>query len=203
MTPSPGRIAYHPLMRRLTHGLRRRCGVGEGEAILVAVSGGADSVALLRGLRLLALKRRWRLRLHVGHVQHHLRPPEEAEADAAFVQSLADELSLPFRRRDLEVPAGNTEAQARRQRYAALTRMAQEAGASLIATGHHADDHLETILMRLLRGTRARGLRGIAWRRAMKAEEHEKPEDAEASAIRLIRPMLAATHGEAIAFLHT
>lgn len=224
MSGRPGQHAYHPLMRRLTHGLRRRCGVREGDAILVATSGGADSVALLRGLHLLAPRRRWRLRLHVGHVQHHLRPAEDAEADAVFVQTLAGELSLPFHRRDIEVPAGNTEAEARKRRYTALDEIAQEAESSLIATAHHADDHLETILMRLLRGTTARGLRGIAWRREMKAEKRQqkvresksrKTENAQAfapSAIRhppstiapaLIRPMLAATHGEAIDFLNT
>ncbi len=205
---SPGKVAYHPLMRRLTHGLRQRCGVREGDTLLVAVSGGADSVALLRGLRLLAPRRRWRLTLHVGHVQHHLRPPEEAETDAAFVEALAGELSLPFHRRDITVPAGNVEAQARRLRYAALTGMARDAGASFIATAHHADDHLETILMRLLRGTTARGLRGIAWRRAVKAEspasapaERGHASDTAAVNLALIRPMLAATHAEAIDFL--
>jgi len=213
MAASPGKIAYHPLMRRLTHGLRRRCGVREGDAILVAVSGGADSVALLRGLRLLAPKRRWRLTLHVGHVQHHLRPLEEAEADAQFVEALTDELGLPFHRRDIDVPAGNPEAQARKRRYAALAEMARDADASSIATAHHADDHLETILMRLLRGTTARGLRGIAWKREIKAEKRKngKTENPEAfalsaihdppSAMILIRPMLAATHAEAIDFL--
>lgn len=183
---------YSPLVRAVAHGLRRRCGVGEGDRLLIACSGGADSVALLRALHLLHDRRRWSLSLQVAHVHHHLRPDEQAGADAAFVQALAQRLKLPYHRRDI-TPAdqpGNTEANARAQRYAALADIAAEADTPFVVTAHHADDQLETVLMALLRGTSAKGLRGIAWRRSLAAQ------------VSLIRPMLAATHGQALDLLN-
>ena len=195
MPPSPpasdAAPQYSPLVRAVVHGLRRRCAVPAEAHIVVACSGGADSVALLRALDLLRGRRTWRLRLTVAHVQHHLRPAEEAEGDAAFVEALAGQLGLAFVRRDIAPAeeAGNVEASARRQRYAVLAEMAEQVGASFVATAHHADDHLETILMALLRGTTVKGLRGIAWRRRL-------PEGAV-----LIRPMLGATRAEAEAVL--
>ncbi|MEM1212744.1 MAG: tRNA lysidine(34) synthetase TilS [Planctomycetota bacterium] len=161
-------LAYHGLLRGLTVGLRRRCGVRSGDALLVAVSGGADSVALLRALHGLAGRRRWGLRLVVGHVQHHLRG-DDAEGDAEFVAGLADGLGLACLRRDLDPTgwSGNVEESARDARYAALHEMAVEAGCGLVVTAHHADDQLETLLMRIARGTGVEGLRGIAWRRGM------------------------------------
>lgn len=185
---------YHPLVRHVAAGLRRRCGVSQGDALVVAVSGGADSVALLRALHLLADRRTWSLKLIVGHVQHHLR--EQAEDDARFVAALAGTLGLAFARRDVHPHhhGGNLEATARRQRYAALVQIAREHGAGFIATAHHADDQLETLLMRLVRGTTVRGLSGIAWRRAAGPEP-------EAAGISVIRPMLAATHAQAVALL--
>ena len=193
---------YHPLVRRVAEGLRRRCGVRQGADVLVAVSGGADSVALLRAMALLAPRRGWRLRLEVAHVQHHLRG-EDAEADAAFVRDLAAGLGLPYHRRDLSWHGqrGNVEDNARRMRYAALLEIAvacsedsasagEGGGARFVATAHHADDQLETLLLRLVRGTGLRGLRGIAWRRELGSE-----------GVMLIRPMLAATREQAVDFL--
>jgi len=209
MTTSPTKLAYHPLVRHTVFGLRQRCGVKEGDGILVAVSGGADSVALLRALALLTKRRTWRLRLHVGHVNHHLRPADQTQDDATFVEALAVDLGLPFHRRDIEVLPGNVESQARKQRYAALAAMARDAELPYIATAHHADDQLETVLMRLLRGTTAKGLRGIAWRRPVAKAEKRKSGKAEDQTSEIehrrspsiIRPMLASTHAEAIDFL--
>lgn len=185
--------SYLPLVRALVHGLRHRCGVLEGDRVLVACSGGADSVALLRALHLLQDRRTWNLSLTVAHVQHHLRPEDEAEGDAAFVEALAGQLGLKYVRRDITpVEAdGNVEANAREQRYAALTEMAFEVGATYVATAHHADDQLETLLMAILRGTTAKGLRGIAWQRPLN------------ESVTLIRPMLNATHAEAIELLES
>jgi tRNA(Ile)-lysidine synthetase-like protein len=189
--PRPAAPQYRPLVRALVHGLRHRCGVREGEHLLVACSGGADSVALLRALHLLHRRRKWNLTLSVAHVQHHLRPPEVAEADAAFVKALAESLGLAYRRRDIRPgdESGNVEANAREQRYAALQTIADEVGAAFVVTAHHADDQLETILMALLRGTTAKGLRGIAPVRRLSPN------------VQLIRPMLDATHAQAIDFL--
>ncbi|MBX2852765.1 MAG: tRNA lysidine(34) synthetase TilS [Phycisphaeraceae bacterium] len=184
---------YHPMVRSVARGLRQRCGVSAGASIVVACSGGADSVALLRALAMLAERRKWRLRLVVGHVQHHLRG--EAEEDAAFVEALAQTLGLPFARRDIR-PAdlpGNLEANARRLRYAALGEIAQEHHAPFIATAHHADDQLETLLMRILRGTSVAGLRGIAWDKPLSAKTN--------GARRVIRPMLGVDQQDIAALL--
>ena len=188
--PALATAAYLPLMRALVTGLRRHGGVGADAHLVVACSGGRDSVALLRGLALLAGRRGWRLRLTAVHVQHHLRGAA-AEGDAAFVAELAEELGVAYLRRDVRpgpLP-GNVEANARRLRYAALRQAAESCGANFVATAHHADDQLETLLMAMLRGTTAAGMRGIARRRPL------------SPGVTLIRPMLDATHDQATAFL--
>ncbi len=174
-------MGRHRLVRLTAHGLGRRCGMQAGGHILTAVSGGCDSVALLMALDTIAGQRRWGLKLTVGHVHHHLRGPD-ADRDAAFVRALADRLDRPFEQRDIRPggESGNLEANARRMRYAALADIAQTCGAGWIATAHHGDDQIETLLMRALRGSSAEGLRGIAWRRRLP------------SGHTLIRPMLLA-----------
>jgi tRNA(Ile)-lysidine synthetase-like protein len=185
---------HQPFVRAIARALRRRCGVREGARIVVAVSGGCDSLALLRAMALLAKRRKWRLELAVGHVQHHLR--EQAEGDASLVEALANELDLPFMRADLSLPRGkhNLEAVARHQRYEALRTMAETFDARYVATAHQADDQLETLLMRLLRGASIAGLRGMAWQRRL-----TRPQAMDAPI--LIRPMLSVTRDDAAAFL--
>lgn len=184
MANNPSTPNYHPLVRGVARALRSSCGVNQGDGIIVGCSGGADSVALLRALAFLAGRRQWGLRLIVGHVQHHLRG-EAAEADAEFVEQLADDLGLMYHRRDIQpgdLP-GNLEANARGMRYRALATLAFEHGARFVATAHHADDQLETLLMRLIRGSGVQGMRGIAWRRRLHVTTPNAKIDA-------IRPML-------------
>jgi len=181
---------YHPAVKRLARGLRQRCRVKPGDSIVVGCSGGADSVALLRGLMLLAPRRNWRLRIIVGHVNHHLRG-RDSDDDADFVGALASTLDCAYELREIR-PAdesGNLEAAGRRLRYRALCEIARHHGASLVATAHHADDQLETLLMRLLRGAGPSGLRGIAWRRKLKHDDCSLN-------IHAIRPMLATPREE-------
>ena len=129
-----------------------------GETVLVAVSGGADSVGLLHGL--LSLTTELSLRLHVVHVDHGLRP--DSEDDAAFVTRLAAQLGVPADVVRVSVPAGSSlEAAARAARYEALDARARRLGAERIAVGHTADDQAETVLMRMLAGAGVRGLAGI------------------------------------------
>jgi tRNA(Ile)-lysidine synthase len=201
---------HHPLIKSLAHALRRRCGVAEGAHILVAVSGGADSVGLLRAIDALKGRRRWRLMVTVGHVQHHLRG-EAAEEDAGFVAELARQLKLPRHRRDLDLSgeAGNVEAVARRLRYRALVEMARACGATFIATGHHGDDQLETLLMRMLRGAGTRGMSGIGYRvsgigGAETISENfasSRDPNPETRTPTIIRPMLAVSRGEIVDYL--
>ena len=133
------------------------------QPVLIAVSGGPDSVALLHAMHSLALDRP--CQLIVGHVHHGLR--DSADRDAQIVESMAAQFGLPFRLRQLQLNTHPTwqgeglEGQARQSRYAALHSIAREVGARTIATGHTQDDQVETILFRLLRGTGIAGLRGI------------------------------------------
>lgn len=203
---------HHPVVKAVATALRNHCHVQPGNHLLVAVSGGADSVALLRALHILAPTRPWRLNLTVAHIQHHLRPAPQAQGDARFVARLAEKLLLPYVRADLN-PAlwnGNIEACARNARYHALIQLAQQTGSRNIITAHHADDQLETLLMRLLRGTSIQGLRGIAWRRTLLQSSNDStnrlPHDASresSTSVNLIRPLLQIDHAQLLDFLRT
>ncbi|MCB0077184.1 MAG: tRNA lysidine(34) synthetase TilS [Anaerolineales bacterium] len=135
-----------------------------GATVVVAVSGGGDSVALLHGLA--RTKATHGLRLIVAHLDHGLRP--ESADEAAFVGQLALDLGLPClrERRDLSATlaeeGGNLEALARAERYAFLEEVAAAVGASAIATAHTQDDQAETLLLNLLRGAGLDGLSGMA-----------------------------------------
>ena len=132
--------------------------------VVVSVSGGADSMALLSVLQNLIST--YRLTLFVAHVDHQLRD-EEASRDAVFVENYADRVGLPFHRvnvnvRFLKRRTGMSSQQAARQlRYGALLSLRDSLAATHVALGHTADDQAETVLLRLLRGAGAAGLAGI------------------------------------------
>jgi len=152
-----------------------------GETVLVSVSGGADSVALLH--LLLTLAPELSLRLHVLHVDHGLRP--DSDRDAAFVLKLAERLGVPADVARVSVSAGGSvEAAARAERYGALAAHARRVGAQRIALGHTADDQAETVLMRMLAGAGVRGLAAIPPRRG-----------------RLIRPLIETRRAALVATL--
>jgi len=131
---------------------------GPGARILVAVSGGPDSTALLVALAGTASERGFRL--VAGHVDHGLRPESAAEAEA--VRALAAGVGAEFALRRVRLaPGPGLEARARRARYRALADMAAACDARWIATGHTRDDQAETLLLRLLRGAGRRGLGGM------------------------------------------
>ena len=130
--------------------------LGTGERLVVAVSGGPDSVALLH----LVVAARPDLRLVVGHVRHGLRD-DAADAEAATANAAA--LDVPVRVLPVDVGAGEgPEDTARHARLQALTALAREVGATGVALGHTADDQAETLLLRLARGTGLDGLGGMA-----------------------------------------
>jgi len=179
--------AGREFLARLAEYIRRHEMFAEGQVVLAAVSGGADSVALAEGLRRLGT-----CRLHLGHVHHGLRG--DADADADFVASLAGQWGLPFHlvridTRELARRWGaSIEEAARRGRYEALSALAGEVAAPVVAVGHHADDQVETVLYRLVRGTHLRGLAGMRPRRAL-AED-----------VVLVRPLLWARREQVEAF---
>src|SRR5262249_15770912 len=129
-----------------------------GEHVLIAVSGGADSTALLSLLQTLAPD--YRLRLSALHVDHRLRP--DSSRDAERVRSLGTRLGVRVDVAAVTVSSrGSLEDAARRARYAALEAHADRIGADRIAVGHTADDQAETVLMGVMEGTGLRGLAGI------------------------------------------
>jgi tRNA(Ile)-lysidine synthase len=133
--------------------------VARGARLLVAVSGGADSMALLLSVAELAPERG--LGVVAAHVAHGLRGPA-GDADHDAVRDLAREIGVEFVARRLALADGpGLEARARTHRYAALREMADDAGAAWIATGHTRHDQAETVLMRLVRGSGRRGLGGM------------------------------------------
>jgi tRNA(Ile)-lysidine synthase len=163
-----------------------------GDGVVVAVSGGPDSVALARAA---AAARGGAGRLVLAHLNHGLRGAE-SDADEAFVAGLASRLpGVELCRARIDVAAeaersgANLEAAARRLRYAWLADVAREHGCLRVATGHTADDQAETVLHRLLRGAGLQGLRGIAPRRPL------------GPGVEVVRPMLGLTRADVLAFL--
>jgi len=160
--------------------------------VLVAVSGGADSVALLRALAV--LKTAGAGRLVAAHFNHRLRGGE-SDADQQFVEDLCRRIGVPCEAgepaaaKPVRTEGDGLEAAARQARYAFLRQTAERLGARYVATAHTADDQAETILHRILRGT---GLAGLAaMRRARPLGE----------AVTLIRPLLDFRRGELLDYL--
>jgi len=152
------------MLARLERTVRERGLLDGGDRVLVAVSGGPDSMALLHGLAVLAP--RLSITLEVATIDHGLRP--EAAGEAAWVAERARALGLPHTTAVLALGGGSGrvgQEAARRARLAALEGIAQGRGCGRIALGHHADDQAETVLFRILRGTGVGGLRGIPYRR--------------------------------------
>lgn len=157
-----------PVSGRLADVVRRtieRYGMlAPGDGVVVAVSGGPDSLALLHLLH--GLREAFDLSLHVAHLNHLLRG-EAAAADAAFVRETAERLGLPWTIEavavgDLARAEGlSLEEAGRTARYRFFRRVCAAAGARRVALGHTRDDQAETVLMRLLRGAGPAGLAGI------------------------------------------
>lgn len=158
-----------------------------GAGVIVAVSGGSDSVALLRLLT--EVGPQLGLRLTVAHLNHGVRG-DAANADVSFVHDLAGTLGVPFALGSwTPTRPGHFEADARRARYRWLTTIARSEGASIVVTGHTKDDQAETILHRILRGTGPRGLAGIPSRRML------------TQGVILVRPLLTVTRAALRAYL--
>lgn len=200
--------SQNAMIERVAAFVQRRELLPAGSGVLAGVSGGADSVAMLAVLRELAP--RWDLRLSVAHLNHQLRP--EADADEQFVRDLCEHWQLPSHVQRVDVAACarqwgmGIEQAAREARYGFLVQAARQAGASRVAVAHHADDNVETILYRILRGTHLRGLAGIPACRALPAEEEStgaksvQAGNGAGRELMLVRPMLECTRADIEAF---
>jgi tRNA(Ile)-lysidine synthase len=182
-----------PLLKKMDSFLKSQ--QWDGGAMVVAISGGPDSVALFRALHELHPQ----TRLVLAHLNHRLRGAE-SDADEAFVVRLDERYPetgmIELRRHQIDIAAraadeaGNLEAVARRLRYAWLAQIAKETQCRWLVTGHSVDDQAETVLHRLLRGSGLRGLRGIAPRKSLGPD------------LVLLRPLLAVPRAEIIDYLH-
>ncbi|MBX5465743.1 MAG: tRNA lysidine(34) synthetase TilS, partial [Clostridia bacterium] len=153
--------------RRLVEEALRRRLFGPRQRVLVALSGGPDSSALLDALA--AVRQIWPLRLYALYVDHGLRP--ESAGEARFCRELTAARGIPLAVRRVDVrglaarPGWSLESAARELRLRALREEAWRLGAERVALGHQADDRAETVLMRLLRGAGRGGLGAMSWQR--------------------------------------
>ena len=186
--------AMHGFLAGLRRALRGPCQIAPGTPVVVAVSGGADSMALLHGLA--RLPPRHRHPLVVAHLDHQLRG-EDSREDAAFVREWSLRLGLAFHSESIPVrdAAGRTreglETTARNIRHQFLARVATRLGIRHVALAHHARDQAELFFLRLLRGSSPEGLAGMT---------HASPSPAEPS-VTLVRPFLAEDPGDLRAWL--
>ncbi|MDE1889612.1 MAG: tRNA lysidine(34) synthetase TilS [Planctomycetota bacterium] len=166
------------------------------DSIIVGVSGGPDSVALIKILHSINSAKGLNLCLFVAHLNHQLRG-KSAEDDAQFVQNLSKDLSLPFILKSVNIQnissqiKRSVEETARIERYKFFMEASQSHNAAIVAIGHTADDNAETILHRIIRGTGVLGLEGIPIRR---------PLDVDVT-VQLIRPLLFTWRREIVEYL--
>ena len=166
--------------------------------LLVAVSGGQDSVCLLHILS--KLQTELKVKLHVAHLDHQLRGTE-SESDARYVARLAKKLDIPCTVEKRDVKAYRTrhrlslEEAAREVRYTFLSEVAQSIGTDRVAVAHTAGDHIETVLMHLIRGSGTRGLRGLQPVSLWQSSSFTTVKD-----LVVVRPMLRISREETAAY---
>lgn len=172
---------YYPIQQTL-----HRLGHAAGDAILVGLSGGPDSLALTHALFAMNLP------VEAGHVHHGLRPSADRELD--LLSRWCAERGIPFQSERIDVAAIrqeralSPEEAARNGRYQALARMAAKRGIGAIALGHHADDQLETMLLRLTKGCALEGFRGIPSARSM-------------GPLRILRPLIGISRADILSYI--
>ncbi len=173
------------LLDKVRRTLKRHNFLTKGDKVIVALSGGPDSVCLLHILKELAPA--YNLSLHIAHVNYQLRG-EESLVDEVFVKGVAESFGIPLTIKRVEIAGkgrGNLQEVAREVRYNFLQGLAEEIGFDKIALGHTADDQAETFLIRILRGSGTSGLSGIPLVREG----------------RFIRPLLSVSRKEILDYL--
>lgn len=173
---------WTPLHARLHQTLRQQHLLAQHECVLIAVSGGQDSLCLAQ--LLLDLQPKWRWQLAIAHCDHCW--PKDVGI-AAHVQQLAQYWQLPFYLKTA-TEVNTSEAAARQWRYQALIEIAREQRFRDVVTGHTKSDRAETLLYNLMRGAGADGLQALTWQRPL------------AQGIQLVRPLLNVTRAETFQF---
>lgn len=172
------------LLQDFTHFVRKRKLVSLNQSVLLAVSGGVDSLVMLDLFA--QLRKNWKLQLSVAHINHQLRG-KESDEDEQFVKDTAKRYGIPFycecvKTKDVaKSTKGNLQAVARDIRYSFFDNLRKELNADAVATAHTANDNAETLLLNLFRGTGIEGLSGISTKR---------------SDAFVIRPLLFATRND-------
>ena len=170
------------LHAKLHRSLRSRSLIPKGGRLLVAVSGGQDSICLIQLLR--DLQPKWGWMLAIAHCDHRWR--SDSAENAAFVANLAQTWRLPCHLESANSPP-ISEATARQWRYQVFETLAVTHRYSHVVTGHTASDRAETLLYNLIRGSGADGLQALTWQRPLSASHPE---------IQLVRPLLAVARAE-------
>ncbi|MEA3307687.1 MAG: tRNA lysidine(34) synthetase TilS [Elusimicrobiota bacterium] len=167
-----------------------------GDNILLAISGGPDSIMMLDFFAKYAKKRN--INLCICHINHMLRGLS-ADKDEAFVKKLGRKYDIETISKKINIPLmakkkkTSIEHAARLARYNFLIQTAKKKGCSIIATAHHSDDNVETVLLNLLRGTNPKGLLGIPIKRVLSKKGSKK--------IYAIRPLMAITRKEIMGYI--
>lgn len=180
--------------KRVSQTIRNYGLLSTGDRILVAISGGPDSIALL--MALYHLRETHSLELLAAHINHQLRG-EDSEQDEIFVRDLCEKLSIAFHstrlqtRKEANKATHNLEDFARRQRYRFLFQIARQSNA-IVATGHNLNDQTETFFMKLVRGAGLTGLSGIY---------PERENTYECQSVKVVRPLLETPRAAILAYL--
>ncbi len=192
-----GKTGSIELAERVLRFIQEHRLVTRRQKLVVAVSGGPDSVCLLHIL--IQLRGKLSISLHVAHLNHQLRGAE-SEADAQYVADLARQSDLPatIEQRDVKAYQArqrlSLEEAAREVRYTFLAQVAESIGADRVAVGHTIDDQVETILMHLIRGSGIRGLRGL--------QPSSRWISPLGHSLTVIRPLLSAGREETADYCH-
>lgn len=173
---------WHPLQARLHRQLKTQALLPRQSSVLIAVSGGQDSLCLTQ--LLIGLQPYWGWQLAIAHCNHGWR--SDSAANAAHVISLAQQWQLPVWV-ETAPPLPRSEAAARQWRYQTFETLAQQHDYNIIVTGHTASDRAETTLYNLIRGSGLDGLQSLAWTRSLSPK---------APHLTLVRPLLAFTRQE-------
>jgi len=190
---------WSPLHARLHQTLRRRQWLPQGARLLVAVSGGQDSMCLLKLLR--DLQPHWGWAVAVVHADHRWRA--DSGDNAAFVGDLCDRWTLPYHIVTATLPPP-TEAAARQWRYGEFGRLARQHRCPYLVTGHTATDRAETLLYNLVRGSGSDGLQALVWQRPLAGQSPDPSDPADHDGpVWLVRPLLEVTRADTAACCHT